>query len=226
MSKAPPRCVVTVLGLALQPGGLPSRQLNDRCTYAAKVAKEQDATIIPTGADPARVGVTEAKVMAGLLKEEGVEADKIFLEEEALNTTGNAFHVLRMVEEERVKRGEEVVRLVVVTSRYHMPRAAWLFRVIADVLQAKVELGQAPVPLGEGRDAEAEDVRRELSILSKKPKSVRSKLNKWGVECKEMEGLERPERELREMVEAYVLAEATEKKKKERVETERVKEQE
>ena len=82
------------------------------------------------------------------------------------------------------------------------------------------------MPLGEGADAEGENVRRELSILSKKPKSVRSKLNKWGVECKDMEGLERPERELREMVEAYVLAEATEKKKKERVETERVKEQE
>ena len=210
--------MVTVLGLALQPGGLPSPQLKDRCTYAAKVAKEEDAVIIPTGADPAKVGVTEAKVMAGLLKEAGVEAGKICLEEEALNTTGNAFYVLRMVEDERVKRGEEVVRLVVVTSRYHMPRAAWLFRVMADVLKVKVELGQAPVPVGEGGDVEGEEVRRELSILSKKPKSVRSKLNKWGVEMErwEMEGLERPERELKEMVEAYVLAEATEKKRKER----------
>ena len=210
--------MVTVLGLALQPGGLPSPQLRDRCTYAAKVAKEEDAIIIPTGADPVKVGVTEAKVMAGLLKEAGVDASKISLEEEALNTTGNAFYVLSMVEEERVKRGEEVVRLVVVTSRYHMPRAAWLFRVMAGVLKAKVELGQAPVPVGEGGDVEGEEVRRELSILSKKPKSVRSKLNKWGVEMErwEMEGLERPEKELREMVEAYVLAEATEKKRKER----------
>ena len=215
--------MVTVLGLALQPGGLPSPQLKDRCTYAAKVAKEEDAVIIPTGADPAKVGVTEAKVMAGLLKEAGVDASKISLEEEALNTTGNAFYVLSMVEEERVKRGEEVVRLVVVTSRYHMPRAAWLFRVMADVLKAKVELGQAPVPVGEGGDVEGEEVRRELSILSKKPKSVRSKLNKWGVECDEMEGLERPEKELREMVEAYVLAEATEKKKKEREEAKKEK---
>ena len=228
MSGTPPRCIVTVLGLALQPGGLPSPQLKDRCTYAAKVAKEEDAIIIPTGADPVRVGVTEAEVMAGLLKEEGVEADKIFLEEEALNTTGNAFHVINMVEADRVKRGEEVVRLVVVTSRYHMPRAAWLFRVMADVLEAQVELGQAPVPVDEGGDTEGEDVRRELSILSKKPKSVRSKLNKWGVDCKEMEmeGLERPEKELREMVESYVLAEATEKKRKEREEAKRVKEQE
>ena len=82
------------------------------------------------------------------------------------------------------------------------------------------------MPLGEGGDAEAEDVRRELSILSKKPKSVRLKLNKWGVECKEIEGLERPERELREMVEAYVLAEATEKKEKERKDAKREEEQE
>ena len=191
-----------------------------------KVAKEEDAIIIPTGADPVKVGITEAKVMASLLKEEGVEEDKMLLEEEALNTTGNAFHVLRMVEEERKRRGEENIRLVVVTSRYHMPRAAWLFRVVADVLKAKVELGQAPVPLGEGKDAEGEDVRRELSILSKKPKSVRLKLNKWGVECNEMEGLERPERELREMVEAYVLAEATEKKEKERKDVKREEEQE
>ena len=82
------------------------------------------------------------------------------------------------------------------------------------------------MPLGEGGDAEGEDVRRELSILSKKPKSVRLKLNKWGVECNEMEGLERPERELREMVEAYVLAEATEKKEKERKDAKREEEQE
>ena len=223
MSETPPRCVVTVLGLALQPGGLPSPQLRDRCTYAAKVAKEEDAIIIPTGADPVGVGVTEAKVMAGLLTEAGMEESKVLLEEEALNTTGNAYHVLRMIEEERVRRGEEVVRLVVVTSRYHMPRAAWLFRVMADVLKAKVELGEAPVPVGEGGDVEGEDVRRELSILSKKPERVRSKLNKWGVECDEMEGLERPEKELREMVEAYVLAEATEKKKKEREEAKKKK---
>ena len=71
-----------------------------------------------------------------------------------MNTTGNAFHVLRMVEEERKRRGEENIRLVVVTSRYHMPRAAWLFRVMADVLETKVEVGQAPVPVGEGGDVE------------------------------------------------------------------------
>ena len=189
-----------------------------------KVAKEEDAIIIPTGADPVKVGITEAKVMASLLKEEGVEEDKMLLEEEALNTTGNAFHVLRMVEEERKRRGEENIRLVVVTSRYHMPRAAWLFRVMADVLNTKVEVGQAPVPVGEGGDVEGEEVRRELSILSKKPKSVRSKLGRWGVECKEMEGLDRPERELREMVEEYVLAEATEKKRREREEAKRANE--
>ena len=41
-----------------------------------------------------------------------------------------------------------------------------------------------------------------------------------------MDGLERPERELREMVESYVLVKATEEKEKERKEAKREEEQE
>ena len=53
----------------------------------AQVAIWRGATVIPTGGDPAGVGVTEARVMANILMEMGVEEEKLVLEEKAEDTT-------------------------------------------------------------------------------------------------------------------------------------------
>merc|ERR1712198_814371 len=117
-----PTCVVTVLGLALQPGGVASNQLRKRCALAAKIAKEQNAKkIIPTGGDPAKVGITEAEAMGRILQELGVEEEKLILEKEAVDTTTNAHNVLKLVQNE-VLVNQEKVRLIIVTTAYHMPK--------------------------------------------------------------------------------------------------------
>ena len=91
-----PHCVVAVLGLVLGPGGVPSPALRARCERAAQVAKERDATVIPTGGDAAGAGVTEARAMADVLGGEmGVREERLLLEEEARNTVENAINVLR-----------------------------------------------------------------------------------------------------------------------------------
>ena len=90
--------VVVVLGKGLGPGGVPSDLLRERCILAAKAAKEiPAAVVIPTGGDPAGVGVTEATVMETILREHGVDTDRIQLEENAFNTTSNAFFVFRLL---------------------------------------------------------------------------------------------------------------------------------
>merc|ERR1711953_864213 len=94
-------CVVTVLGLKLQPGGLPSQELRDRCALGAKIAKEENAMkVIPTGGDPEKRGVTEAEAMGKFLLELGVEEEKLLLEMEADDTTTNAYNVLKLIQNE------------------------------------------------------------------------------------------------------------------------------
>ena len=96
MTEDSPKCVVAVLGLVLGPGGVPSPALRARCERAAQVASERDATVIPTGGDAARVGVTEARVMADILVGDmGVREERLLLEEEARSTVENAINILR-----------------------------------------------------------------------------------------------------------------------------------
>ena len=72
-------------------------------------------------------GVTEAEAMGRILQERGVEEERLILEKEAVDTTTNAHNVLKLVQEE-VLVYQEKVQLIIVTSAYHMPRYAWLFR--------------------------------------------------------------------------------------------------
>ena len=108
------------------------------------------ALVIPTGGDPARAGVTEAAVMARLLAEAGVAAARIVQEPRARTTAENAIYVLQLVAArlEAAEAGSEV-RVVVVTSAYHLPLALWMFRQAASVLPLRVSVrGEAALVAG------------------------------------------------------------------------------
>ena len=73
--------IVTVMGKVLEPGGVASEELVDRCRTAARVMGElEGALVIPTGGDPAMVGISEAEVMRGLMMEMGIQPEKIVTE--------------------------------------------------------------------------------------------------------------------------------------------------
>ena len=94
---------MTVMGKVLEPGGVASEELVDRCRTAARVMGElEGALVIPTGGDPAMVGISEAEVMR---------------------------------EAEQTK-----TRLKIVTSAYHLPYTAWLFRQVAAALKMDIQL--------------------------------------------------------------------------------------
>ena len=190
-----PVTVITCLGLALRPDGSPSANLKKRCVLAAQMAKElPTALVIPTGGDPARAGITEAGVMANVLVEMGVARERLLLEEEALDTTDNAYNVLRIVE--NIMKDKKRVMLMLVTSQYHMPRAAWLFRVVATALGLQVVLELKAVKGDEDRNGAMQEAR----ILEWMPRSVRLMLDKNGVESEKMEDLSRPNMELTKLI--------------------------
>ena len=83
--------IVTVMGKALESGGLASEELMDRCRTAARVMREvEGALVIPTGGDPAGAGISEAEVMRGLMIEMGILGERIVVETEAQTTVQNA----------------------------------------------------------------------------------------------------------------------------------------
>ena len=113
--------VVVVLGTQVLPGGRPSRTLEARVRWAARLYAEGEADlIIPTGG----IGEhppSEAVVMARILREEGVPEDAVLLEDRALNTWDSACLVARMAD----KLGAKSV--VVVTDPLHCVRTVAAF---------------------------------------------------------------------------------------------------
>ena len=132
--------IVTVMGKCLEPGGEASEELVDRCRTAARVMGEvEGAMVIPTGGDPAQVGITEAEVMRGLMMEMGIQPDKIVAETEAQTTVQNAIFVLKMIKE-KLEAEQTKAKLIIVTSAYHLPFTSWLFRQVAAALKMEIQM--------------------------------------------------------------------------------------
>ena len=114
--------VAVVLGTQVLSGGRPSRTLEARVRHAVRLYREgRVSLLIPTGG----LGdhpPSEAKVMARILREEGVPEDAVLLEDRALNTWDSAGLVARMAE----KLG--VSSVVVVTDPLHCVRTVAAFR--------------------------------------------------------------------------------------------------
>ena len=86
--------------------------------------------------------------------------------------------------------------VVVVTSRYHMPRSSWTFRVAADALGSRVRLGEAASDSSET----AELLDREKRFLRRSPQWMRQALGADMVEG--LEGIEGPLEEINRMLQS------------------------
>ena len=132
--------IVTVMGKALEPEGVASAELVDRCSTAARLMGEvEGALVIPTGWDPVGAGISEAEVMRGLMMKMGIQQERIVVETEAQTTLQNAVYVLKMIQE-KMEVDQTKARLFIVTSAYHLPYTAWLFRQVAAALKMKIEM--------------------------------------------------------------------------------------
>ena len=104
-----------VLGLALE-NGEPTEDLIKRIDTAEQYLKSAPGTVLVlTGGNPDDSGKTEAEVMRDILKERGVDAKHMILEDAAGSTRENFENVVQII------GGDEPV--TVITSNYHMDRA-------------------------------------------------------------------------------------------------------
>ncbi|MBQ8200578.1 MAG: YdcF family protein [Clostridia bacterium] len=111
---------IIVLGAQVKPDGEPSLQLQWRLDAAAKAWKESPCVIVTCGAQGSNEPAPEAYVMRDELIRQGVSAEMILTDADSYNTRQNINHAVSLLE------GRDVKRVVIVTSDYHLPRAAAL----------------------------------------------------------------------------------------------------
>lgn len=108
---------IVILGAALETNSLIKPKLVDRLRQGLTLARlYPDAPIVVTGGN-AKGGLTEAYAMGLWLRQEGVSTNRLYLEDQARDTVGNAFKSCDILR----KLGARSATLV--TSASHMRRA-------------------------------------------------------------------------------------------------------
>jgi uncharacterized SAM-binding protein YcdF (DUF218 family) len=116
----PPADAVVVLGCALDEAGRPSAALMRRVEHGIALFQRGDAAILLlSGGGRHR---TEADAMREIAVGSGVPEREILLEPRSRNTYENA------VETARLMRSRGLSSVVLVSDRYHLPRARLQFR--------------------------------------------------------------------------------------------------
>ena len=122
-----------VLGFALADGEM-TDELKARCEAAAAAAKAFPDSILvcsggATGSNNPE-GHTEAGLMKDYLTEQcGIATDRIFIDEQAMDTVGNALNSFEILKE------QEIEEITLVTSDYNQRRANILYTALAEFIR-------------------------------------------------------------------------------------------
>ena len=127
-------CLV-VLGFQLNPDGSMKEELTERLKVALAAAeKYPNAYIVCTGGGTAaeNPSATEAGKMAEWLVENGVDSQRVIVEDQSLTTAQNAILTYGILAE----RYPQVTQLAIISSDYHIATGTLLFQAEA-ILQAE-----------------------------------------------------------------------------------------
>ena len=118
-SQVPSMPVAVVFGAGLQPDGSPSPMLADRVDAAVELYKAGKVQRILMTGDNSSVGYNEVAAMKQRAVGQGVPSDKVNLDYAGFRTYDSCY---------RAKVIFGVDRAILVTQRYHLPRALYLAR--------------------------------------------------------------------------------------------------
>ena len=132
-----PADVIVVLGAGVNGDGSPSQTLVERAEVGASLWREGVAPqIICTGGIVGASPRQEADACLEVLTGVGIPADVVILEVDSINTQTNALNTAAIMQQ----RG--MTTAVVVSSRYHLLRARWLF------WRVGLPVHTSPAPIG------------------------------------------------------------------------------
>ena len=111
---------VIVLGAKVN-GVIPSKTLRARVKSASLYLKENKNTkVIVSGGQGKGEDISEALAMKKMLLDDGIERERILIEDQSVNTEQNIRFSKRLIEHE--KRSIERLSIVIATSDFHMYR--------------------------------------------------------------------------------------------------------
>ena len=114
---------VVVLGAKVN-GKVPSRTLGERIDAAAVYLRENPNTIaVVSGGQGSDEGISEAQCIYNGLVQRGVEAERIWLEDQATSTRENVEFSLKLIAE---KTGSRPTEIGLISSEFHLYRGGLL----------------------------------------------------------------------------------------------------
>jgi uncharacterized SAM-binding protein YcdF (DUF218 family) len=129
---------IVLLGAMLLADGRPGPALMRRTDHAARLWAEGRAGVILATGGPEGADLTEAEAMRRRLRDQGVPESAILLEPRARDTYQNALFSIPLL------RAEGLGRAILVSDRYHLPRALMLFRLMGCPAVASSPVSTAP----------------------------------------------------------------------------------
>ena len=122
---------IVVLGYALRDGEM-QPELIGRCEAAAAMARSFPSAILACSGGATGENNSDGNTEAGLMKQYlieqcGIDASRIYTDEEAMTTAENAVNTLKILRKNGIKT------MTVVTSSYHQRRGRTLYSLIAEL---------------------------------------------------------------------------------------------
>ena len=112
---------IIVLGAQVKPDGTLSLQLQYRMELALEQYRAHPQVIVVCGAQGGNEPMTEAQAMHDYLVSNGVPEGDILMDDTSFNTRQNLTNAQKLL-------GDDVKKVLIVTSNYHLPRAMTLAR--------------------------------------------------------------------------------------------------
>ena len=110
---------VIVLGAQVKPDGQPSVQLGLRLDRGAEVFEKKRVPVVVCGAKGKDEPEAEALTMKRYLEEKGIPGEMILTDPESFNTEQNLQNAKKLLDD----YPEEIRKVIIVSSDYHVPRA-------------------------------------------------------------------------------------------------------
>ena len=122
-----------VLGFELKDGEMKD-ELKDRCNAAAAAAQAFPDSILVCSGGATGENNPEKHTEAGLMKEYltqecGIDAERIFIDEKAMETVDNALNTFEILKEQQVEEA------TLITSDYHQRRANLLYEALSEFIR-------------------------------------------------------------------------------------------
>jgi uncharacterized SAM-binding protein YcdF (DUF218 family) len=110
---------VIVLGAQVKPDGEPSVQLGLRLDRAVEVYERKQVPVVVCGAKGKDEPEAEAYTMKRYLEDKGIPGEKILTDPDSFNTEQNLQNAKKLLD----AYPEEIRKVIIVSSDYHVPRA-------------------------------------------------------------------------------------------------------